>query len=152
MSRDTVELALQAGELFSVRDVSALCELMDPDVEWVTLMGSQVEAVVYRGHAGVRKYFAVSADAWEYLRLEADQVIERGDQVVILGRAVGKGRASGVEVELPVAIQDRFRDGKIVFSKTWTDQDAALRDAGLESARALGPPEAPQPRVPAPRD
>jgi ketosteroid isomerase-like protein len=130
---DNAGVALRAAELFGLRDTDALCRLMDPDVEWVTLMGSQVEAAIYRGHAGVRHYFAVAADAWDSLRLKPDELVERGDDVVILGTAIGKGRASGAEVRLPVAIRFRMHHAKIRYCETCTDQAAALREAGLES-------------------
>jgi ketosteroid isomerase-like protein len=137
---DNADVALRAAELFGLRDTDALCRLMDPDVEWVTLMGSQVEAAIYRGHAGVRQYFVVAADAWDSLQLEPNELVEAGDDVVILGTAVGKGRASGAEVRLPVAIRFKMRHGKIMYCETCTDQAAALREAGLESQRRTALP------------
>jgi ketosteroid isomerase-like protein len=132
---DNADVALRAAELFGLRDTDGLCRLMDPNIEWVTLMGSQVEAAIYKGHAGVREYFAVAADAWDSLQLEPDELVEGGDEVVILGTAVGKGRASGAEVRLPVAIHFKLRRGKISYCETCTDQAAALREAGLERQR-----------------
>jgi ketosteroid isomerase-like protein len=75
---DNADVALRAAALFGLRDIDSLCRLMDPDVEWVTLMGSQVEAAIYRGCAGVRQYFAVASDAWNSLRLEPGELVEGG--------------------------------------------------------------------------
>jgi hypothetical protein len=58
----------------------------------------------------------------------------------MLGTAVGKGRASGAEVRLPVAIRFKMRRGKIMYCETCTDQAAALREAGLDRQRRTALP------------
>jgi ketosteroid isomerase-like protein len=52
--------------------------------------------------------------------------------VLVLGRAEGRGRGSGVEVYSPLAIIFDFRDGKMSRSKAYLDRGEALRAAGLD--------------------
>ena len=52
-------------------------------------------------------------------------------RVLVLGRIVGHGRASGVAVETPGATIIDFRDGKIARVRTYLEHGEALRAAGL---------------------
>jgi ketosteroid isomerase-like protein len=59
---DNVELVRRSFEAMSAWDVEALLRLYDPDVEFIPLTGSRVEGGGYRGHEGVRAYFAEARD------------------------------------------------------------------------------------------
>jgi ketosteroid isomerase-like protein len=111
-------------------DVDALLAELDPDVEWhphlATLGGRAV-----RGHDGVREYLASLAEEWDDFRQEIEQVLDAGDEVVVFLNTYGRGRASGVEIELQVAHVLQFEDGKCVKSVTYLDRAEALNAAGL---------------------
>jgi hypothetical protein len=52
--------------------------------------------------------------------------------VVVIGRLVGKGKGSGVEVGQPNATVLTIRDGLLIRSETgYTDRREALKAAGL---------------------
>jgi ketosteroid isomerase-like protein len=59
MSEANAELLRRAVDAYNRRDVAALLEELDPDVEWLpALPGLLVQdAEVYRGHEGVREMF-----------------------------------------------------------------------------------------------
>ena len=56
-----------------------------------------------RGHDGVREYLASLAEEWDDFRQEPEQLLDAGDEVVVFLNTYGRGRASGVEIELQVA-------------------------------------------------
>jgi ketosteroid isomerase-like protein len=55
---ENVELVRRSFEAMRAWDVDALLRLYDPDVEFLPLTGTRVESGGYRGHEGVRAYFA----------------------------------------------------------------------------------------------
>jgi ketosteroid isomerase-like protein len=66
------------------------------------------------------------------MHTEQNEFIDAGDRVVVIGRLVGKGKGSGVEVGQPNATVLTFRDGLLIRSETgYTDRREALKAAGL---------------------
>jgi ketosteroid isomerase-like protein len=133
VSHDSANLAIvrRATDAFNARDIEAFAAELDPDVELETLR-AQLEGKRYRGRDGVREMFADFDEDWEYLRIEIDDLREAGEQVVLLGRLLSRGRASGVDLDVPIGFVWRLRDGKIVHGKTFSQQADALRAVGRD--------------------
>jgi ketosteroid isomerase-like protein len=55
---ENVDLVRRSFEAMSAWDVDTLLRLYDPEVEFLPLTGTRVESGGYRGHEGVRAYFA----------------------------------------------------------------------------------------------
>src|ERR671914_1915234 len=77
---DTVELVRRSFEAMRAWDVDALLRLYDPDVEYLPLTGTRVESGGYRGHEGVRAYFAEARELWDELRPEGHEFSDLGDR------------------------------------------------------------------------
>ena len=70
----SAELAEAAFAALARRDFDGFLDLMDPDVEFTSLI-LESEAKVYCGHAGVRQFLTLSADSAErYARLVAGRI------------------------------------------------------------------------------
>jgi ketosteroid isomerase-like protein len=65
MSRENVEQTKRAAEAYNRRDVEAMLEELDPEVEWHSALSILLsgKATVYRGHDGVREWFRELDDA-----------------------------------------------------------------------------------------
>ena len=50
----------------------------------------------------------------------------------MLGRLRARGRASGMDLDVPMGFVWTLRDGKVVRARTFSEQADALRAAGLE--------------------
>jgi ketosteroid isomerase-like protein len=71
-------------------------------------------------------------EVWEEFRLEPDEFVDGGDRVVVIGRWVGKGRGSGIEVQRPVAHVFTLHDGRVVRVELgYTGRGDALEATGL---------------------
>ncbi len=116
-------------------DVEGLLELYDQDVQFLPLTGTRVESGGYRGHAGVRAYFAEVADVWDELRPYADHVETIGNDVVMMGGCAVRGRGSRVESDSPMAWVVSVRGGKITSHRGFRSSDDALEAAGLLESR-----------------
>jgi ketosteroid isomerase-like protein len=131
MSQENVEIAQRMIDAYNCGDVGAFADLATPDFEWLTSMGA-IEGEVFRGREGIETYFANLSDAWEELRLYADEFRDLGDRVVWLGRIRGRGRSSHAHVDAPMGVVADMRGGKTVRIRSYLDQGEALRAAGLE--------------------
>jgi ketosteroid isomerase-like protein len=94
-------------------------------------LASLIETTVYRGRDGLRSYFADADAAWETIQVRIDEVHKVDDRTVSSGELHGKGRASGLEVRLPMAWVAESRDGRMVRLETYASKKAALEAVGL---------------------
>jgi ketosteroid isomerase-like protein len=131
MAEENVQFVQRSFDAIGRGDVEALLELYDPDVIFLPLTGTQVESGGYRGHAGVRAYFAEVADVWDKIRPYANDVRIVGDQVVVLGGCAVRGKASEAETDSPMAWVVTVRNGKITSHRGYRTSDEALEAAGL---------------------
>ncbi len=128
----SVELVRRSFEAMGAWDVDALLRLYDPDVDFLPLTGTLVESGGYRGHDGVRAYFAEVRNLWDVMEPEGHQYREEGDCVVVAGRCRVRGRVSGAESHPACAWVVGVRDGMVVSHRTCATYDEALRVAGVE--------------------
>jgi ketosteroid isomerase-like protein len=128
---ENIGLVQRATAAFNARDVEAFIAELDPAAE-VEPLRALLESKRYAGPEGAREMFADFDEDWEYLRLEIDDVREAGEEVVLLGRLLSRGRASRVDLEVPIGFVWRVRNGKLVHGKTFSEPADALRAAGIE--------------------
>lgn len=98
-------------EAFGRRDLEAALRHVSEDC--VLVPSGTADAIgrrePYRGHAGVREYFADAARVWEDLSLEPDDVRAVGGGVVVFGHIVA--HAEGRPVRRRVLWTWQLRDG-----------------------------------------
>jgi ketosteroid isomerase-like protein len=109
-----VEVVRAVYEAFARRDVEAALEHLDDDVEFVpsgtaSLVG---RSAPYRGHDGVREYFADAARMWDDLTLQADDFRVSVGGVVVFGRIAGIVASTGERFQASAVWVWRVRDGK----------------------------------------
>ena len=131
MSQANVEMARRANDAFNQRDVDAFMECVTSDIEFTAAMSGTVAGGSLRGREGIEALFADIRDTWEEHRMVIDEIRDLGERVLGLGRLEGRGKASGVSVDVPFAIISDLRDGKMWRSRTYLDHGEALRAAGL---------------------
>jgi ketosteroid isomerase-like protein len=71
-------------------------------------------------------------EAWVEHRVIPEEFFDAGDQVVVVYRAVGRGKGSGITAERRNAHLWTVRGGKAVRLEIFAEPDDALRAAGLE--------------------
>jgi ketosteroid isomerase-like protein len=116
------------------RDIDALLESLDPEVEWTPAFPTSLgegAVPVYRGHDGVRKMFREFYEALDEIHADYSEVRELDDRVVAIGRVRTRGTVSGATTESPFAMVADFRDGKATRVRTYLDPEQALADAEL---------------------
>jgi ketosteroid isomerase-like protein len=131
MSERNVEIVQLAFDAIRRRDLDALLQLYDADIEFLPLTGTRVESGGYAGHAGVLDYFDEVAHVWEEMRPYAHTTQPVGDHVVVTGGCAVRGITSGVESDDPMAWVITLRDGKIVRHRGYRTAEEALDAVGL---------------------
>jgi ketosteroid isomerase-like protein len=127
---DRLELARTTFAAFNRRDVETYVRAFAPDAGWWPLRSSTEGP--YRGHDGLRAWFDDTAEMFEYLRAEVEDLHEQDDVVVAFGRLEVKGRGSGAAIDLPIAWVFRFIDDKVIWAKSFAEREEAIAVAGLD--------------------
>jgi ketosteroid isomerase-like protein len=130
MSEENVEIVRACIDAFNRGDFEASLAFLDDDVEWHD-PPDVPDAGVHRGPEEVRRWTAGWMKAWESYTAEAVELIDAGDQVVVVHYERGRGRGSGVEVEHRVANVFDLREGRIVRKRPFPTRAEALEAAGL---------------------
>ena len=138
MSQENVDAFKRGLAAYNRRDLDALFEELDPEVEWhpalaVLLGGKQT---VFRGHQGVRESIQEEDEALSMYQLEVSEIRDIGDRVLAIGRIRARGRESGAEIESPfyVLTESKGTKGKgtrAIRLRTFLDLKEALEAAGL---------------------
>jgi uncharacterized protein len=131
VSRQNVEIVERMFAAFGRGDVDALVEDAHPDVELRPAVTGGLEGTVYRGREGFRQFLADIDAVWHEFRPEAEEFRDLGDRVLVLGRTLGRGIGSGVEVDTEAGWVLGMRDGKLHRFRSFVSQEAALEAAGL---------------------
>jgi ketosteroid isomerase-like protein len=133
MSQENVEAFKRIADANNGRDVEAMLEELDADVEWQSaILGSLGgEATVHRGHAGVRDMLRDLYEAFSEFQVEFSDIRDLGDQVVAIGRWITRGEESGVEITPPLASVVEFENGKAIRVRSFLDPKEALAAVGL---------------------
>jgi ketosteroid isomerase-like protein len=132
MSQENVELVRDAFEAFARGDRERTEQLVDPEVEFHGTVGGLEEGRIAHGLPEIVQVFeAEDLEAWEERRLEPEEFIDAGDDVVVLLHEYRRGRGSGVELETDTAVVFAVRGGKVVRIQGYMDRGAALKAVGL---------------------
>jgi uncharacterized protein len=133
MARSDIEVARAATEQFGRGDVEDLLPLIHPEFETTTPPGLAAEPDTYRGHDGVRRYFASFYEAMDKVWLEADDYREVGGRVLMRGRLGTRGRSTGLETYLEAAVLWTIEDEQVIGGDIFATEEEAL--AALEGTQ-----------------
>lgn len=131
MSSENVEVVRRVYDAAARRDSETVLSLYHPDVELDSTRLRVDAAALYRGHDGLRTFFREWNEAWESIDYEVEELIDAGTkQVVSVVTRHGRGRSSGVEVAVRVALLWTVREGKVIRVIWFRTRDEALAAAG----------------------
>lgn len=96
-----LQLAREAFDALNTGGVAAMLAFVHPEFEMETPAAIAMEPQVYRGHAGITRYFESFYDVMDEVRIEPAELeqLEPG-RVLVHFRVRTRGRASGIETEM----------------------------------------------------
>jgi ketosteroid isomerase-like protein len=128
MSQENVEIVRRAFayEIDGVGDRAEAEAIFDPQV----VMNPSDEKPSY-GFEAMRSDYVRWASAFEGLSVTIEEIIDAGDQAVVVAHHRGRGRASGVDVDTRFYEVYTLREGKVCRVDEYTERAEALEAAGL---------------------
>jgi ketosteroid isomerase-like protein len=131
MSQGNVELVRASLDALQRRDMTAATKALAPGFEG-RILAPGVGGKVFRGPQGAREWIADFLSAWEKADLEIREVIDAGDDLVLVRlRWRLRGRASGLETEREYSAVYELHEGKIVRYREHASRKKALEAVGL---------------------
>jgi SnoaL-like domain len=106
----------------------AFRQTLDPEMEWCPIDENRVP--LHGVEAALRNRNAW-LDTWDDHRLDVDEVVEQGDDVVVLIHITARGRGSGVTTDVRFYAQVKVHEGKVAYIYDHEDRATALEAAGL---------------------
>jgi len=119
----------KAGEALGRGDMESFLALMDDDIVWIAAR-SAVEGT-YRGHDGLRRFFADNDENFEVFEPDFREVRDLGDRILAVGVIHIRARGSALETDIPVAGIFTFKQGKLVRWEDFRERRIAVEAAGL---------------------
>jgi ketosteroid isomerase-like protein len=128
MSKENINLVRTIHEGWARGDFRVGTDLRAPDYEWKQRPDAVEPGSLHGAAVGtaLRRLFEV----WEDYRIEAEEYIDAGDEIVVVSRVRGIGRGSRVELDEKLALVWRVRDGELVSTEVFADRQEALEAVG----------------------
>ena len=131
MSPEDLDTVRRAYDAFATGDLETLRTFLAPDIEWRT-----TPDVPFLGnYVGVDEFLRAMDEwtsAFDGVTTQVEEMIDGGENVIVHHRMRGRGRDSGVEVDLAIFQVVAVRDGQLVRM-----HDFSTRDDALEAAAQL---------------
>ena len=131
MSRENVELVRGNLEHFRQGEIEAAFADFSPEVEWVVAR-EHPESTTHHGVSAIHAYLDAWSESVGDWTFEADEFIDAGDRVATVGHFRGRGKESGAELSVPVALVTLVRGGQVVRVEEYLDREEALEAAGVK--------------------
>ena len=108
-----VETTRRAYEAFARGDLDGVVADMDDEIEWHQAQGLP-HGGLYRGLDAVRArvFDPLGAEWWDEFSADPDELLDAGEDVVVLGRYRGRAKGTGKELDVPYVHVWSFRDGR----------------------------------------
>ena len=132
VSEQDVERLRDAYRAFNEGGIEAILERLGPEIQVRDRETSPDRQTRY-GREGVKQLFDSYMEAFDALRLEPEEFIDAGDQIVVSLQQRVRGKGSGAEVVGRVAHVWTMREGAVAGLRIFGDKERAL-----EALRAGG--------------
>jgi ketosteroid isomerase-like protein len=130
MSQENVEVVRRILADWATGDFAAPVGDYDPNIVLV-VRPAFADHGVFLGPDGVRDYMRGFLAQWERYAIQEQEVKAVGDTVLARVVQRGRGKASGVDSEMPSFVLFTFRAARIVRMEFVRDENEALKAAGL---------------------
>ncbi|HEY7307429.1 MAG TPA: nuclear transport factor 2 family protein [Bryobacteraceae bacterium] len=119
MSQQDVAIVRSGYDAFNRKDIPAVLELYDPQIEWIEAGGGRSPAGTFHGPQSVANdVFATVPQNFDDFRVDPEQFIDAGEHVVVVGRFRGTAK-SGATLDAPFVHVYRLRNGKAVYFQNY---------------------------------
>lgn len=109
-------------------DTDTFLELAHPDLEWAPF---EENHTIFHGAEGAMRIRDGWLDTWAEHRIDIEEMIDQGDDLIVALHLTGRGKASGLEVDVRLYVHVRVRDGKLAYVFEHENRADALKAVGM---------------------
>jgi ketosteroid isomerase-like protein len=132
MSAENVELVRRLLEVYNERSFAENFDLIDPEIVWDVSRVQLPDGESYSGRDELRDFVQAWEEGFEAEHVEAQEIIDAGDQVIVMVHHRGRGKLSGIEIDQRFATVWTLRDGRAVRMVMYGTREEALDALGVE--------------------
>ena len=130
MSQQDVQTIREGYDAFNRQDIPGVLERFDSQIEWHEPGGGRAPAGTFQGAQTVaEKVFSLVPQNFDDFRADAEQFIDAGEHVVVVGRFRGRAKG-GVVLDAPFVHVWTMRSGKAARFYHHVEQSAWTRAWG----------------------
>lgn len=131
MSEENVATVRRAFDAYAEGDIDAILRLCAEDIVITQAQEVPWGSQHQHGHEGVIEAFGIWPEQWDDFEIEIERIVaDPDDHVVVATRQSGRGKQSGVDVEMDFTFLFTVRHGKIAEWRIFVQESQAL--AALE--------------------
>lgn len=129
VSTDNVEFlregyeALSRGDMETFKSLSR--ERLDPQFDFHSVWDGRV----FKGFQGTQEWISDTRDTWDDYDQELEEIVDLGDDVLVVLRISARGGGSGVPVTQELAVVWTFEGDKAVRARSFASRAEALEAA-----------------------
>jgi ketosteroid isomerase-like protein len=127
VSNENVQVVRRVIDAWNRRDLEAALKLTHPEAENRSVQATETAY----GREGVAATFRDWFETFEDFQIEPEDFIVAGDRILVPTRQRARGKGSGVQIDERVYQLYMVRDGMIIGFDEYSDEDLAVRAAGL---------------------
>jgi len=133
MSEENIEIVRRANSAFNSGDDNVLVEVYAPDAELRDLANAPDQASVVKGRVAIQEARDLWTSAFDEFRADVTEYTDAGDAVICAARWYGRGKGSGMSIDVNQFDLYVLRGGHIVSATLgFRSKEEALKAAGLQ--------------------
>ncbi len=125
MTENRSQVIRRQFDALNRRDMEDAVEPFHAEIEWHPAR-EDPDARTHYGPAGLTRFWNQWIDSFDDIAVEAEEIVEEGDAVLVCNHYTGHGTASGALVDDRVYQVYRFLAGKILRVDEFYDREEAL--------------------------
>lgn len=134
MTSENLDVVRESWNAWLRGDVEGVLASYAPDAVWDMTHFSDWPERPYIGPEGTRRFLSEWREVWDEFEVGVEQFLEASDgRVLALAWQRGKGRHSGLAMDMEWGQVVTVRDGKIMRVENYEDRGEALEAVGLSS-------------------
>ena len=133
-TQDNVRIVKEFFAATGRGDEQGLVALCAEDIEWI-IPGEWAWAGTHRGHAGLKDFLRNAPETVEISSSERHEFVAQGDQVIVLGVATGRVKATNRTFKDHFVFAITVRNGKVSHIREYIDT-LALAQASETAAKS----------------
>jgi ketosteroid isomerase-like protein len=131
MSQENVEIVRRLFQVYNERSFGKNAGLVDSEMIWDFSRAELPDGSSYTGRAEFLSFIEAWEEGFETEQMEAHEILDAGDHVVVTVEHRGRGMRSGIEIDQTFAMVWTIRDGRAVRMALFPTRTEALEAVGL---------------------